>query len=74
MGLVLTDKAKTQLATDGYDPVYGARPLKRLIQQQIESPLARRILHGDFAPGDTIVVDRDGEVYTFEKRAATGAI
>jgi len=73
MKLVLTDKAKTQLAADGYDPVYGARPLKRLIQQQIESPLARRILHGDFAPGDTIVVNSDGEVYTFEKCAATGA-
>jgi ATP-dependent Clp protease ATP-binding subunit ClpB len=74
MKLVLTDKAKTQLATDGYDPVYGARPLKRLIQQQIENPLARSILRGDFAPGDTIVVDTDGEVYTFEKQPAAAAV
>jgi ATP-dependent Clp protease ATP-binding subunit ClpB len=74
MKLVLTDKAKTQLATDGYDPVYGARPLKRLIQQQIENPLARRILRGDFAPGDTIVVDTDGEVYTFEKQPEPVAV
>ena len=62
MSLVLTDAAKDKLATDGYDPVYGARPLKRLIQQQIENPLARRILSGDFAEGATITVDaaRDG--------------
>jgi len=66
--LVFTDQAKQQLATDGYDPVYGARPLKRLIQQQIENPLARRILNGDFAPGDTVVVDGDGELYTFERQ------
>jgi ATP-dependent Clp protease ATP-binding subunit ClpB len=72
--LVLTDRAKNQLATDGYDAVYGARPLKRLIQQQIENPLARRILHGDFAPGDTVAVDSDGEVFSFEKRAVTIAV
>ncbi len=68
--LMLTDKAKDQLAQDGYDPVYGARPLKRLIQQQIENPLAKRILHGDFAPGDTILVDSDGEMYSFAKEVA----
>ncbi len=66
--LLVTNQAKDQLATDGYDPVYGARPLKRLIQQQLENPLARRILHGDFAPGDTVTIDADGEVYTFDKR------
>ena len=70
MTLALTDKAKDQLAVDGYDPIYGARPLKRLIQQQIENPLARRVLSGEFAPGDTIMVDASGEVYTFRKQAA----
>ncbi len=74
MKLVLTDGAKELLATDGYDAVYGARPLKRLIQQQIENPLAKRILRGDFAPGDTIVVDTAGEVYTFEKQVAAATV
>ena len=57
MTLTLTDTAKDRLAADGYDPVYGARPLKRLIQQMIENHLAKRIVTGDFAPGDTIEVD-----------------
>jgi ATP-dependent Clp protease ATP-binding subunit ClpB len=50
--------------------VYGARPLKRLIQQQIENPLARRILSGDYAAGDTVVVDASGEAYSFGKQGA----
>jgi ATP-dependent Clp protease ATP-binding subunit ClpB len=66
--LTLTDKAKDQLARDGYDPVYGARPLKRLIRQMIENPLARRIVAGEFAPGDCVEVDATGETYTFEKK------
>ena len=74
INLVLTDAAKDQLARDGYDPVYGARPLKRLIQQQIENPLARRILSGDFAAGDTVVVDASGEVYSFSKQGAAQAV
>jgi len=67
--LTLTDKAKDQLARDGYDPVYGARPLKRLIRQMIENPLARRIVAGEFAPGDSIEVDGTGETYSFAKQA-----
>jgi len=67
--LTLTDAAKDQLARDGYDPVYGARPLKRLIRQMIENPLAKRIVSGEFAPGDWIEVDASGEAYTFEKKA-----
>src|SRR5262249_36607460 len=66
--LTLTDAAKDRLAQDGYDPVYGARPLKRLIQQQIENPLARRILAGQFGSGDAIEVDTNGEGLHFEKR------
>ncbi len=67
LGLQLTDRAKEKLARDGFDPAYGARPLKRLIQQEIENPLARTILSGAFAPGDTIKVDVQGELFAFGK-------
>jgi ATP-dependent Clp protease ATP-binding subunit ClpB len=56
MSLTLDDNAIDRLAEAGFDPVYGARPLKRAIQQQVENPLAQRILAGDFGPGDTIAV------------------
>ena len=69
--LTMTDAAKDRLAKDGYDPVYGARPLKRLIQQMIENRLAKRILAGEFAPGDAIEVDASGEVFTFAKKPTT---
>jgi len=46
-----------QLGEAGFDPVYGARPLKRAIQQQVENPLAERILRGEFLPGDSITID-----------------
>jgi ATP-dependent Clp protease ATP-binding subunit ClpB len=68
MVLTLTDAARVQLSEAGFDPVYGARPLKRAIQQQVENPLAERILRGQFGPGDTIAVDvRDGQL-VFEKK------
>jgi ATP-dependent Clp protease ATP-binding subunit ClpB len=57
--LEISDKAIDFIADSGFDPVYGARPLKRAIQQQIENPLARRILEGAFQPGDTIRVDAE---------------
>jgi len=58
----LTDAAKRQLVEEGYDPVYGARPLKRVIQRRIQDPLAMKILAGDVRDGDHVVVDhRDGE-------------
>jgi ATP-dependent Clp protease ATP-binding subunit ClpB len=62
MGLEITEAALDRLGEAGFDPVYGARPLKRAIQQQLENPLARRILAGEFGPGDTVAVDagRDG--------------
>ena len=56
IGLALDDAARDLLGEAGYDPVYGARPLKRAIQQQLENPLAQRILQGEFAPGSTIRV------------------
>ncbi|HEX7060319.1 MAG TPA: ATP-dependent chaperone ClpB [Woeseiaceae bacterium] len=57
MQLELSDAARDRLAEAGFDPVYGARPLKRAIQQQVENPLAQEILKGRFKPGDTIEVD-----------------
>jgi ATP-dependent Clp protease ATP-binding subunit ClpB len=55
------------LANVGFDPVYGARPLKRAVQQQLENPLAQRILAGEFAPGDTVQVDAAGGQLVFHK-------
>ena len=65
--LQLSDAAKDKLASDGFDPVYGARPLKRLIQQHLENPLARRLLAGEFTEGDTVLVDKNGDSYSFSK-------
>ena len=67
IAIELTDAAKAQLARDGYDPVYGARPLKRLIQREIANPLARRLLSGDYSDGDRIEINTNGEVFTFSK-------
>ncbi len=55
--LVVTDKAKDRLAAEGYDPVYGARPLKRLIQSAVQNEIARKLLSGDVKPGSTVRVD-----------------
>lgn len=65
--LELTEKTLNHLAAVGYDPVYGARPLKRVIQQSLENPLARDILEGKFLPGDTIKVDYNGSGLIFKK-------
>ncbi|MFO1040049.1 MAG: ATP-dependent chaperone ClpB [Geminicoccaceae bacterium] len=63
IGLDLTDGAKTWLANTGYDPVYGARPLKRVIQKELQDPLALSILEGRVKDGDTVTVDvRDGQL------------
>ena len=71
LGLEVTDAAKEQLVEAGWDPTYGARPLKRAIQRLVENPLALRLLEGEFAEGDTVRVDaREGEL-TFEKARAT---
>jgi len=70
LALSLSDAAVDKLAKDGYDPSFGARPLKRLIQQEIENPLARRILAGEFAPGDAITVDVSGEMFAFGRALA----
>jgi ATP-dependent Clp protease ATP-binding subunit ClpB len=65
LGLEVSAAAVDVLARAGFDPVFGARPLKRAIQQRIENPLAQKILAGEFLAGDTIVVDADGEALVF---------
>ena len=64
----VSDDALSLLGEAGYDPVYGARPLKRAIQTSIENPLAQQILSGKFVPGDTIVVERNGDELEFTKQ------
>jgi ATP-dependent Clp protease ATP-binding subunit ClpA len=59
--LRVTAAAKDVIVSDGYDPAYGARPMRRSIQRLIQDPLALRLLAGEFLGGETVVVDRDGE-------------
>jgi ATP-dependent Clp protease ATP-binding subunit ClpB len=73
LSLELTDSAKELLAEAGWDPTYGARPLKRAIQRMVENPLALRLLEGEFEEGDTVRVDgHDGEL-VFEKATPVAA-
>jgi len=68
--LSLTEKATQLLAEEGYDPAYGARPLKRVIQQRIENPIATKILAGEYSEGDTISIDADPGKRSFTIRPA----
>jgi ATP-dependent Clp protease ATP-binding subunit ClpB len=72
LALEVTPEAKALLAAEGYDPVYGARPLKRVIQRQLQNPIALELLEGTFHEGDTIRVERDGNNLRLEpgKRGA----
>jgi ATP-dependent Clp protease ATP-binding subunit ClpB len=80
LNITLTEPAKKLLADMGYDPVFGARPLKRVIQKELQNELAKYLLSGDFVPGDTVEVDvADGELVFGrvqaqmpEAKAATG--
>ncbi len=65
ISLELTDAAKTQIATAGYDPVYGARPLKRAIQREVLNPLAKRVLDGSVHDGSNVVADYVNGEFTF---------
>jgi ATP-dependent Clp protease ATP-binding subunit ClpB len=71
-GLEVAEAAVAEIAKAGFDPVYGARPLKRAIQSEIENPLAKAILEGRFAPGDTIRADYRGGM-SFDKAPAKAA-
>jgi len=69
IGLKISDAALRKLAEAGYDPVYGARPLKRAIQQELENPLSKAILQGLFGPKDIIEIDVAGSELGFRKAA-----
>ncbi|MBT6211739.1 MAG: ATP-dependent chaperone ClpB [Woeseia sp.] len=69
MKIVLSEAARDRLANAGFDPVYGARPLKRAIQQQVENPLAQEILQGRFKPGDVIEVGLTDDQLEFQNAA-----
>ena len=73
MALEVSEAALDRLGQAGFDPVYGARPLKRAIRQQLENPLAQEILSGHFGPGDTIQVDVSGDGLGFNKRQGISA-
>ncbi|PJX23882.1 ATP-dependent chaperone ClpB [Advenella sp. S44] len=67
MHLHISDAALAMLAKSGFDPVFGARPLKRAIQQHVENSMARKILEGQFAPGDTVLVDVKDDAFVFSR-------
>jgi ATP-dependent Clp protease ATP-binding subunit ClpB len=67
IGIDVQADARTLLVEQGYDPVYGARPLKRVIQRLLQNPLALAVLEGDYTEGDTIVVRRSGDALNLSK-------
>jgi len=70
IALELTDGAKALLAREGFDPVFGARPLKRTLQRRVQDPLALKLLEGEIQPGDTVRVEARGDDLTFTKLVA----
>jgi ATP-dependent Clp protease ATP-binding subunit ClpC len=72
ISLELTEKAKDWLSEKGYDPVYGARPLRRTIERFVENPLSLKLLQGELREGDTVKVDldKDGKELTFKTKTA----
>ncbi len=73
LGLEVSDRAQAYLAQAGWDPAYGARPLKRAIQRELQDPLALRLLQGEFREGETVRVDAAGDALTFT-RVVTGEV
>jgi ATP-dependent Clp protease ATP-binding subunit ClpB len=69
LGLSVSTEAKQLLADQGYDPVYGARPLKRVVQRLLQNPIALEVLEGRYHPGEVIRVDRQGDSLRFSKRS-----
>jgi len=73
LGVELTEKAKAWLAKQGYDPAYGARPLRRAIERYVENPLSTKLLRGEFSPGDTVMVSLRDNNLTFTVKAEVKA-
>ncbi|TWT37644.1 Chaperonin protein ClpB [Posidoniimonas corsicana] len=67
LGLEVTEAARQEIANEGYDPMYGARPLKRVMQQKLQNPLASELLKGGFPEGAAVRIDWDGDAFTFER-------
>ena len=67
IALDVTDAARDRIAEEGYDPTYGARPLKRVIQQRLQNPLATEILKGEFPEDSGVRIDLCGDEFTFER-------
>jgi ATP-dependent Clp protease ATP-binding subunit ClpC len=76
LSIELTEKAKSWLAKEGYDPVYGARPLRRIIEKYVENPLSSKVLRGELKEGDTVKVDlgKDGLTFKTKTKAAAEAV
>ena len=68
--LEITDAAKSWLAKVGFDPLYGARPLRRAVERYVENPLSTKVLRGEFNEGDKVVVDLVADALTFTARTA----
>jgi ATP-dependent Clp protease ATP-binding subunit ClpB len=73
LGLEVTKAARQKLADLGYDPIYGARPLKRVIQREVSDRVARALLEGKFGKGDIVKVDVKGDAITLESGTVWGA-
>jgi len=74
LGVELTEEAKSWLAKEGFDPIYGARPLRRAIERYVENPLSTKLLQGEYSPGDTIIVDLKDDALTFTAKVADKAV
>jgi len=73
IALEVTEEARALLAREGYDPSYGARPLRRTIQRLVQDPLALRLLANEFVEGDTVIADVEGGQIAFRRSASSGA-
>ena len=74
LAIEVTDTAKSWLAKEGFDPVYGARPLRRAIERYVENTLSTKIVRGEFNEGDTVIVDHGEDGLIFTAREATEAV
>jgi ATP-dependent Clp protease ATP-binding subunit ClpB len=74
LGIEVTDAARRRIAETGYQPAFGARPLKRAIQRLVEDPLAMKLLEGELSAGDTVLVDYDGQTVTVTRAKGIEAV